>query len=814
MTEHLKKDNHDILSIKKPVYDPKILSIIKDFEKCSFCSNLAKIMLHNEYEKMIPFNLWFRHASYKICNSCENNQHMRIRYYKPPELNEFTMLTPLVTYNNSNLQLIKKIIPTLSLYQPFYPDTFYAAWQFLQLEHLNPNSKDFLNISREERLGFAEALIFYHEKYQHTYQYNVYHSWLVGKEMYNMLDGTYNLMSPKINYLEQAYKIYFLKSSKEMTTYDFINIDCIHIFNDIFTWSEEEMDLQAILFYLLSSLKCLKPGGCMLLRLNMIASQSWSIIFNICDQFFSEYIFFRPSVLNPLNSEIYLFVNKFSPKKCFSDIFYCFLKNLYRQKMYLKFHINITQDNQNPILKLYISEQKKWIDKIRSIYNSTYEKASSDLKLITEWHASNDLKQIQDLTYDFDENPMQFVFKTSAKQVGIKPIVPNGLYSQQFYKKLIEKRAELNYYKRVMDTKPSQIFLRNRYDKKKYAEFLSWEILANKIDMYQNLKYKLKIEYGAEMMTNAWLKMYEILNMFADMIPGSETVNTFHLCEAPGAFIAATNHYLSKSNQKLNWYAQTLKPTNIGLETDAALEDHFGLIAAYPDKWLFGGELDNSGDITHSLVIQSYAKNPLLANIDFMTADAGLQCDPTELNEQEAFLGKINMGQIICILACLTKNKSAVFKTFLPMSEPLTISMIYLVTHLFENVTICKPTTSHSTNSEVYIVLQKYKGISQNVLDMLYAMLDDPKITSKTLLFSQIDMDFFKIYMANVEKLINRQIKSLCRSYYYYYNFDKIPDLQKDIDRCTNDWLRFNTVVSLDKSLLATQNKMSVNKNH
>src|SRR5207253_9997924 len=125
------------------------------------------------------------------------------------------------------------------------------------------------------------------------------------------------------------------------------------------------------------------------------------------------------------------------------------------------------------------------------------------------------------------------------------------------------------------------------------------------------------------------------------------------------------NHFLSNKNQKLDWYAQTLKPTSTGQESDAALEDHFGLIANYPNRWLFGDSgSDCSGDITHSEIIKYYVSHPFLQKIDFMTADAGLQCDPTELNEQEAYLGKINMGQIICILACLPVKKSAIFKTF------------------------------------------------------------------------------------------------------------------------------------------------------
>src|SRR6202034_4489910 len=104
---------------------------------------------------------------------------------------------------------------------------------------------------------------------------------------------------------------------------------------------------------------------------------------------------------------------------------------------------------------------------------------------------------------------------------------------------------------------------------------------------------------------------------------------------------------------------------------------------------------------------------------DFMTADGGLYCSPNNLNEQEAYLAKINMGQIVCIFACLSVGKAAVFKTFLPISEPLTISMMYLVTHLFESVSMMKPVSSHSYNSEIYIVAKGYKGINQSVLNIL-----------------------------------------------------------------------------------------------
>ena len=46
---------------------------------------------------------------------------------------------------------------------------------------------------------------------------------------------------------------------------------------------------------------------------------------------------------------------------------------------------------------------------------------------------------------------------------------------------------------------------------------------------------------------------YELLHRF-DVLPDTPTVNTLHLCEGPGAFVAATNHFLrTRFGDALNW---------------------------------------------------------------------------------------------------------------------------------------------------------------------------------------------------------------------------------------------------------------------
>lgn len=749
---------------------------------------INRILMHNKYEKLIPFNLWFKHPLYKVTRFNQCGQNMRCRYFNS------ILLTPLVSYNNNNLTQIKQFLPLLSLYQPFYPETFYAVWEILQLGLLNLDNNKFLFIGREERLGSMESVIFYHEKYQQKYQYNTYHCWLSGNEVRNSYDGSYQIRLPTTNYLSQAYKLEFINSTKKLIKYQFINIDTIHIFQQMFHWHNQELDLQSMLFYVLTALKHLENNGSMLIRLNMHCTKSWTYLFHIFHQYFKEYTFIRPSTLHPFNSEIYLFLDKFEYNTSIDSLLNQILSGLYEKRTYECLYLNLDVNDNNPLVIKFVDKTTEWINCAKNILQNI-KKEPHDF--ITEWHQTHNLKQIKDLVSDFNDKSAQFILNTTAKTFKIKPIVPSILYSLPFYQKLIEKRAELNYYKRIMDTKPSQIFNNDRYNKQRNY-FLTWEQLTKQIDVYQDLKYILKKEYRAEMVTNAWVKMYEMLTIFPNLLPSSVNVKTFHLCEAPGAFISSINHYLTTRNQTLEWYAQTLKPNNNTL----ALEDHFGLISKYPKKWLFGDKNDNTGDITHSAIIKYYANHPSLRNLDFISADAGLQCDPRELNEQEAFLGKINMGQIICILACLPIGKSAIFKTFLPMSEPLTLSMMYLLTHLFDQVNIMKPRTSHATNSEVYIILNGYRGIKTELLETLYVLLDDPKITSKTLLFTQIDKTFFKSYTDMVNSLIDRQIASLKRSYYYYYHLDEISEFKETIKNRTDEWLGLHTIFVLDKALL------------
>ena len=308
------------------------------------------------------------------------------------------------------------------------------------------------------------------------------------------------------------------------------------------------------------------------------------------------------------------------------------------------------------------------------------------------------------------------------------------------------------------------------------------------------------------MVTNAWLKIYELLNFFPELLNSNE-IKSFHICEAPGAFISGLNHFLSdRKYTNWTWYAQSLKSGE-----KFALDDHYGLIDSYPHKWLFGDSADDSGDITHSYIIKYYARHRSLQNINFMTADAGLFFDPVKINKQEILMAKITTAQIITILACLSKGGHALLKVYLPMAEPSNISLIQLLSSLFDGVSFAKPLSSSPDNSEFYIILKGYHGMSRSdtndkesidpKLELLLAILDNKTWDSKLSFSGKLDHDFLSTYTDIMSSFIDRQIHALSRSYYYYYHYSG-NERQHDNTQELDTWIKNNGIKPLLRKLI------------
>nr|XP_046241777.1 cap-specific mRNA (nucleoside-2'-O-)-methyltransferase 2 [Scatophagus argus]XP_046241787.1 cap-specific mRNA (nucleoside-2'-O-)-methyltransferase 2 [Scatophagus argus]XP_046241796.1 cap-specific mRNA (nucleoside-2'-O-)-methyltransferase 2 [Scatophagus argus] len=218
---------------------------------------------------------------------------------------------------------------------------------------------------------------------------------------------------------------------------------------------------------------------------------------------------------------------------------------------------------------------------------------------------------------------------------------------------------------------------------------------------------------NAEICTQAWCKFFEILGVF-DLIPEEALqngeLNTIHLCEAPGAFITALNHYIKTSESTRycdwSWAANTLNPYHEANGGSTTIADD-RLIANTLPWWFFGS--DNTGNIMiqkHLLELQAFVAN--MRRVDLVTADGSFDCQENP-DEQEALVASLHYCEATAALLLLSPGGSFVLKMF-TLYEHSSICLLYLLNCCFRSVNVFKPSTSKAGNSEVYVVCLNYEA--------------------------------------------------------------------------------------------------------
>eukprot|EP00762_Andalucia_godoyi_P001987 ANDGO_02632.mRNA.1 Cap-specific mRNA (nucleoside-2'-O-)-methyltransferase 2 len=239
----------------------------------------------------------------------------------------------------------------------------------------------------------------------------------------------------------------------------------------------------------------------------------------------------------------------------------------------------------------------------------------------------------------------------------------------------------------------------------------------------------LRKQIGPEMCTTAWAKMYEMLayhrrDIFGRyFIDGSmmKSMNSVHVCEAPGGFIAAFNHFLHVEYPRLaanwTWTGLTLNPDYEGHDPKYMINDNKFILATL-NNWCFGE--DDTGDIMElrnlmNLRAVSHAKG---GKVMFFSGDGSIDCmDQPE--DQELITAHLHYCEAISALTILEVGGSAIIKMFTLFEHP-SVCLLYLLTCVFEKITVHKPATSRSGNSETYAVCVGYLGCDADILRVLH----------------------------------------------------------------------------------------------
>jgi hypothetical protein len=224
----------------------------------------------------------------------------------------------------------------------------------------------------------------------------------------------------------------------------------------------------------------------------------------------------------------------------------------------------------------------------------------------------------------------------------------------------------------------------------------------NKYDVFKEEKMHLKKTYNAQNPTNAWIKCYEMISYYKLVNKKNKNFVYFDNAAFPGSFILATNHYVNTQTDIKNfeWYASSwVQP---GTEI---LEDSYDLYKNYPEHWLMNEEYD--GDV-RNMKNQENWERILNNNVDLYTSDLGLE-SKDDYSKQEQICLHANVSQILTGILTLKKGGNMITKQY-TYFEPLNITMYAILTNLFEEVYICKPSSSRPFNSETYIIGKNFQG--------------------------------------------------------------------------------------------------------
>lgn len=236
------------------------------------------------------------------------------------------------------------------------------------------------------------------------------------------------------------------------------------------------------------------------------------------------------------------------------------------------------------------------------------------------------------------------------------------------------------------------------------------------IDKYYSLHKILKRRYNAQVVTNAWLKCYEIVTEFniLDLESHRDHRNILFNAELPGGFICAINHYIkTKTTLTFDWLANSLYDSS-------GPGDRYGIFQENPSNWVMGEHLGHNGDVTNIEVIEKIEDHVLSTfpnGVDLYTSDIGVDVS-NDYEHQEELNSLENLGQIILGLKVLSKGGNMLIKIYTYFTD-YTLSLLVILNTLFDFMYITKPLTSKPTNSELYVICKGYNGISFELTTLL-----------------------------------------------------------------------------------------------
>ena len=315
-------------------------------------------------------------------------------------------------------------------------------------------------------------------------------------------------------------------------------------------------------------------------------------------------------------------------------------------------------------------------------------------------------------------------------------------------------------------------------------------------------------------LSRAFFKMIEITRTIGLVEGIYSPIKSFHLAEGPGGFIEALSFV--RENDLDNYYGMTL------------VDDYNNSIPGWKKSKTFLDKTKNvfietgktkTGDLMSPTNLRDiYDKHNRSCMI--VTGDGGFDFS-SDFENQEAISSNLILCQIAFAIACQAKGGSFVLKMFDTFTSS-SVDMLYLMSVIYDEVTICKLQSSRTANSEKYIVCKGFRmDDTRNLVITLFHIMK--KISDKKCINRVLSIDIPYAFSTKVEEinaiLGQQQIECITQTIALIKskNIEKIENLKKiNIQKCTS-WcqkqrLAYNNSYTGNKFLTVKQNRFTYEK--
>ena len=596
----------------------------------------------------------------------------------------------------------------------------------------------------------------------------------------------------------------------QLTDYLEGDLDFININVNFFTFATKKytsyLNSQNYLNLIILGLRKLKTGGMLRLETAELNNELLFDIIEILKYFFEEVIILKPSIGNILSiwksvvcrnylgieeeavhqmEEISFKWSKIT-ESCSKDI-----RKFSNEKFYpvriLEGKIDssgIEEFNQlqirkkeivfNNIITTYYS--LRYLDKQKIIEELQEKKISNTLYFMRKYgidekipHKALDNNIIKDeFLIDFKKDQLEISLE------GFKQNLKFEMSTEQYnLPELYQLENNLKFTKRILDT----------------IDYSLYKEISNTRKKLEGLKESVSGIFGRDI-SQAFLKLWEILQTYNLIDKNMEKLRTFHFCEAPGQFILALSRFVKKKTNIRNfrWTAQSLNPgAKENKKYGGVFGDSYKLIKRYPERWDFGA--DGTGDITATKNIKYY-KN-IIGQSNLITSDCGLDMtNPTSAVYQDKGLAYVNFCQILMCLNGIKIGAHYVSKVFLPQTHPFIVGMNFILHTCFEKVFYHKSLINLGS-SEFYLVCKNFQGVDESTINQLFKL--KTKFTFHQS-FIKIPKTFLDNYTKIIRVILTRHINHTKTNIYYYDNPSGLLDVKKIEEikkRNVENWIKF-----------------------